>query len=270
MTSDLETLLERTGPTRRWATSLRQEILDSLDVARAADVQYIGGRAGVLSSSYGLPVNTFCKTAGWESAGFAEWHLPDDIYDMRQTLRYLAEKHGRIDADGAVTKEFQVQFSRAVRELCERRELIADDPDLPTFVHRRFVRRGVERPPEPVPISPTMQAIMDTLDVAKHAGVSALGSADGIIQCSSQRRYWQRYEDAGWEKIDYRHWRIPDDVYDLRVSLAYLQVCKPGFGSMFSSATQRLIASGALIGEAPDLPKLRQRRFVKRGTAGSG
>jgi hypothetical protein len=258
---------EQTLPSARWTHSFRQEILDSLDLARASDVEYIGGRAGVLSTNSGQAVDRFCKAAAWESAGPAEWRLPDGVYDMRQTLRYLAEHHNRLDPDGSVTKEFRVQFSRSIRILCARGELIAGAPDLPNFVHRRFVRRSVEPWPDYAHAGPTQQLIMATLDEAKQAKPVMPGYVDGILRCNSQRIHWQRYQDAGWEKIDYQHWRVPDDVYDLRVSLAYLRTIKPGFGSSFVSAVQHLFASGALIFEAPDIPKLKQHRFVKRGPA---
>lgn len=256
---------EQTVLSARWAISFRQEILDSLDLARASDVRYIGGRAGVLSTNDGQPVDRFCHAAGWESAGPAEWRLPDGVYDMRQTLRYLAEQRGRLEPDGSVTKEFRVQFSKAIRLLCERRELIDDDPDLPNFTHRRFVRRGVEPWPGYAHAGPTQRLIMATLDDAKDANLVLPGYVDGILRCNSERTHWQRYQDAGWEKIDYQHWRVPPDVYDLRVSLAYLRMSRPGFGSAFPKAVQQLFASGALIFDAPDIPKLKQNRFVKRG-----
>lgn len=255
-------------PSARWTDSFQQEILNSLDLARAADVEFRGGRAGVLTTSYGQPVHRFCQAAGWEAVGYAAWRLPDDVYDMRQTVRYLAEQRGRLEPDGSITKEFGVQFSRAIRLLCERRELIADDPDLPNFVHRRFVRRGIEPWPGYAHAGPTQRLIMATLDDAKQANVPIPGYVDGVLRCNSRRIHWQPYQDAGWEKIDYRHWRVPPDVYDLRVSLAYLKPTRPGIKSTFAVAIQQLFASGALIFEAPDIPRLKQRRFVKRGPAG--
>lgn len=244
--------------------SFRQEILDCLDDARASEVAYVGGRVGVLTTASGEKVNAFCTANGWESVGFAEWRLPDDVYDMRQSLRYLAEQYGRIDADGAVTKEFRVQFSKAIRIHCDRGALIADAPDLPNFVHRRFVRRGAS----PVPgqgqgiDSPTERLIMATLDAAKGAGLVIPGYADGVIQCHPTN--WRVFREAGWEEIDYIHWRLPVDVYDLRVSLAYLHARQLSSGRTFSRAVRRLCDRGALVCKAPDLPTLKQCRFVKR------
>jgi hypothetical protein len=179
----------------------------------------------------------------------------------------VEDSRGRIEPDGSIRKEFLVQFAKAVRALFDRRELVADDPDLPNFKHRRFVRRGMAPCLKggKTTLTPNERLIMATLDDAKRAGLTIRGHVNGVVSCSSQRRSWQLFQDAGWERIDYQHWRIPDDVYDLRVSLAYIKSSGLSQGKQFTYAARKLCESGALICEAPDLPKFKQVRFVKRG-----
>jgi hypothetical protein len=64
---------------RLWVGSLRQEILASLDDARASCVGYVGGRPGTITTSYSENVHVFCNAAGWESAGHAAWRLPTEV-----------------------------------------------------------------------------------------------------------------------------------------------------------------------------------------------
>jgi hypothetical protein len=106
---------------------------------------------------------------------------------------------------------------------------------------------------------------MATLDEAKNAGLTIVGHASGVVSCGQQRRSWQLFQDAGWERVDYHHWRIPKGVYDLRVSLAYIKSSGRSQCKEFTYAVRRLCEAGALICEAPDLPKFKQVRFVKRG-----
>ena len=108
MALDQGNLPDITGPTRHWTRSLRQEFLDSLDAARAADLDYIGSRSGFISMGKPKPISDVCRAAGWKQTGQTAWLLSDGIYDMRQSLRFLAEKHGHIATNGSITKEFCV------------------------------------------------------------------------------------------------------------------------------------------------------------------
>jgi dienelactone hydrolase len=96
---------------------LQREILDTLDEAKASiDRYHGGGRQG----------------AGWVRANFREWKLPDDTYDLRASLRYLAARHGKVHRAGSVgccntgyvDGAFQASFSRAARSLVDRGELV--------------------------------------------------------------------------------------------------------------------------------------------------
>jgi hypothetical protein len=105
---------------------LQREILATLDDAKREVVYYRG-------SARQRPVyNQVCgwlmaerNEPGWVSGPDGPVLLPDDVYDLRASMRYLAQKHGALEGlfsaeHDFVTPSFQASFSRAVRALVRR------------------------------------------------------------------------------------------------------------------------------------------------------
>jgi hypothetical protein len=100
------------------AGALPREILETLEEAKGGQLDYHGSesRAWHPAPAFRLP--------GWV------WHrgncvrLADGVYDLRASVRYLAERHGKRgphDTD----RGFQARFSRAAHGLVRRGELVA-------------------------------------------------------------------------------------------------------------------------------------------------
>jgi hypothetical protein len=122
---------------------LQREILDTLDEAKAATVPYAGGGAHQGMLTEGGP--------GWVQSNGRRWKLPEDTYDLRASLRYLATRHGKVRGAGRagycyagyVDGAFQASFSRAARGLVARGELVRMKHYNPysTKQQTRFVQR---------------------------------------------------------------------------------------------------------------------------------
>jgi hypothetical protein len=121
--------------------AFQQQILENLDSARLSGITYPGGGNGLERTSSANLGQELYYASGWESIDAITFRLPDGVHDMREALRYMARERGLIDAQGTVNKPFSVKFSIALRDLCNKRVLIWQAPDLPNHVHRRFVRR---------------------------------------------------------------------------------------------------------------------------------
>ena len=121
---------------------LQREILDTLDEAKANVTRYHG-------SSWRGP--------GWVHARGIDVPLPDHVYDLRASVRYLAGRHGAVygagrdgyGLTGYVDTAFAAGFSRAAAGLVVRGDLVACDAfGQPTVSdpwrrrQRRFVRRA--------------------------------------------------------------------------------------------------------------------------------
>jgi hypothetical protein len=134
---------------------LQREILETLEDAKAAPVWYKGGRAHVpYADRPGIDWEP-----GWVMAGGSSVRLPDRVYDLRASCRFLAERHGKTHTSREerhpptwVDTAFQASFSRAVRTLVRRGALQWCDhrgqPVEPWEVRlverqRRFVRLAV-------------------------------------------------------------------------------------------------------------------------------
>lgn len=57
---------------------------------------------------------------GWVTYRGARFRLADEVYDLRASLVYLAEREGGYSHARFVAPTFQAAFSRAVKGLCER------------------------------------------------------------------------------------------------------------------------------------------------------
>jgi hypothetical protein len=85
---------------------LQRAILDSLDIAKNS-TEYYKGRGHL-----NMP---FIKAYGYNIV------IADGVYDLRETIKYLAKKNQKTFCRGAYVKEiYQVSFSRAVRTLVKR------------------------------------------------------------------------------------------------------------------------------------------------------
>jgi hypothetical protein len=147
---------------------VQQEILATLDDAKAAPLHYRGGRAHFTN---GVRVAALEAGPGWVITDGANVDLPDGVYDLRASCRFLAERHGKTHKvtsitrypDSSIDPAFQVSFSRAAKSLIERGDLLWCDHQGRVVVghearlaglarrHRRFVRRTEEAPSEGIP-----------------------------------------------------------------------------------------------------------------------
>jgi hypothetical protein len=131
--------------------ALQREILATLEAARYYQTSYRGG-----------DVDDY----GWVRYHSREFRLPDDVYDMRQSLAYIASAHGKVSqhyttvGGVGVDSAFQASFSRALKGLHAGGYLAASATDCTgaeTYVacacefcafrwdvDRRFVRRTLK------------------------------------------------------------------------------------------------------------------------------
>jgi len=99
---------------------LQVEIIETLDQAKNEMVIYSGG-AGV--NRYGLTGSKWEKP-GWVYYKGAVVRLADGVYDLRASLKYLAQRHDRTYCRGAyVESSFAAAFSRATKSLLKRGQL---------------------------------------------------------------------------------------------------------------------------------------------------
>ena len=128
---------------------VQRDILATLEEAKAAMPRYQGARWGPPYGHEGEP--------GWVSSRGGRVRLPDGVYDLRCSLRYLARRDGQVYAQGEerglgyVSEGYRVAFSRAARGLLRRGLLVAVSPHSGRPVERRsdgrrhevrFVRRA--------------------------------------------------------------------------------------------------------------------------------
>lgn len=121
----------------------------------------------------------------------------------------------------------------------------------------------------------TVRDIMDTLDEAKSSSVTHPWGGHGLVTIGKSTRTAAVFTAAGWELVGEWTYRLPDTIYDLRTSQQYLAeqngrltdrgTAQEGFRVSFSRSVRLLCEAGVLICEAPDLPNLSERRFVRRG-----
>ncbi len=102
---------------------MQREILDTLEEAKQEMFRYHGSAR--LEPIYIEPGGRFKEgfwfteksEPGWVRSGGRVWQLPDDVYDLRASLKYLALRHSAVYAASYVESAFQASFSRAVKGL---------------------------------------------------------------------------------------------------------------------------------------------------------
>jgi hypothetical protein len=94
---------------------LQREILEALEEAKikALDVE------NLYYNGMGLTWKP-----GWVFYKGRDVKIPDDVYDLRVTVKFLAKKYGKTYCRGCyVESSFQASFSRAVKSLIKRQIL---------------------------------------------------------------------------------------------------------------------------------------------------
>lgn len=129
---------------------LQREILDTLDAAKAMRCRVEGGM--VVHKGLGAGQGRITRQ-GYTII------LPDGVYDLRASLRFLAERHDQTFARGrSIDGSFAASFSRAATTLMARELLVwcSEYGTMPlpswspyTRPQRRFVRLPL---PEPTPL----------------------------------------------------------------------------------------------------------------------
>ncbi len=133
---------------------MQREILETLDEAKQASPRYRGGRD---ASYFSIRKTTLANpayahlhgryaddTPGRVVRAGVEWKMPADVYDLRASLRFMAERHGKLACDWLgdgpfVIDRYRTSFSRAVRRLVEDGYLVPYDRHAR---QRIIVRRG--------------------------------------------------------------------------------------------------------------------------------